>query len=36
MISPIFVREIRRMGNTVERFQARVINPKYALMNAES
>lgn len=28
MISPLFVREIRRMGNTVERFQARVINPK--------
>jgi cell division protein FtsI (penicillin-binding protein 3) len=28
LIAPIFVREIRRMGNTVERFQARVINPK--------
>jgi cell division protein FtsI (penicillin-binding protein 3) len=28
MIAPIFVREIRRMGNTVERFQARVINPQ--------
>ena len=28
MISPIFVREIRSMGNTVEHFQARVINPK--------
>jgi cell division protein FtsI (penicillin-binding protein 3) len=28
MIAPIFVREIRSMGNTVERFQARVINPK--------
>ncbi|MES2378019.1 MAG: penicillin-binding protein [Bacteroidota bacterium] len=28
MISPIFVREIRSMGNTIERFQARVINPK--------
>lgn len=28
MIQPIFVREIRRLGNTVERFQARVINPK--------
>ncbi|RCH54319.1 cell division protein [Mucilaginibacter hurinus] len=27
-VSPIFVREIRRLGNTVERFQARVINPK--------
>jgi cell division protein FtsI (penicillin-binding protein 3) len=30
LISPLFVREIRRMGNTVERFQARVINPKMA------
>lgn len=28
MIAPIFVREIQRMGNTVEQFQARVINPK--------
>jgi len=28
MIAPVFVREIRRMGNTVERFNARVINPK--------
>jgi cell division protein FtsI (penicillin-binding protein 3) len=28
MIAPIFVREIRSMGNTIERFQARVINPK--------
>lgn len=28
MISPIFVKEIRRMGNTVERFQTRVINPQ--------
>jgi len=28
MLSPLFVREIRRMGNTVERFQAKVINPK--------
>jgi len=27
-IAPIFVKEIRRLGNTVERFQARVINPK--------
>jgi cell division protein FtsI (penicillin-binding protein 3) len=26
MIAPIFVREIRRMGNTIEQFQARVIN----------
>src|SRR6202012_5188950 len=28
MIAPIFVREIQRMGNTIEQFQARVINPK--------
>jgi cell division protein FtsI (penicillin-binding protein 3) len=28
MVAPIFVREIQRLGNTVERFQARVINPK--------
>jgi cell division protein FtsI (penicillin-binding protein 3) len=28
MIAPIFVREIRRMGNTVEQFHARVINEK--------
>lgn len=28
MIAPLFVREIRSMGNTVEHFQARVINPK--------
>jgi len=28
MISPIFVKEIRSMGNTIERFQARVINEK--------
>ncbi|GAA4096061.1 penicillin-binding protein [Mucilaginibacter panaciglaebae] len=27
-IAPIFVKEIRSMGNTVERFQARVINDK--------
>lgn len=27
-IAPIFVREIRRLGNTVEHFNARVINPK--------
>lgn len=27
-IAPVFVREIRRLGNTVERFNARVINPK--------
>jgi cell division protein FtsI (penicillin-binding protein 3) len=28
MIAPIFVSEIRQLGNTIERFQARVINPK--------
>ncbi len=28
MIAPLFVREIKRLGNTVERFQARVINPQ--------
>jgi cell division protein FtsI (penicillin-binding protein 3) len=28
MIAPIFVREIQHLGNTVEHFQARVINPK--------
>ena len=28
MIAPIFVREIRRMGNPIEQFHARVINPK--------
>ncbi len=28
MIAPIFVKEIRRLGNTVEQFQARVINEK--------
>ncbi|RFZ82209.1 PASTA domain-containing protein [Mucilaginibacter terrenus] len=27
-VSPIFVKEIRRLGNTVERFQAHVINDK--------
>jgi cell division protein FtsI (penicillin-binding protein 3) len=27
-VSPIFVREIRRLGNTVEHFNTRVINPK--------
>ncbi|MXV52771.1 PASTA domain-containing protein [Pedobacter sp. HMF7647] len=27
-VSPIFVREIRRLGNTVEQFKARVINDK--------
>lgn len=29
-IAPIFVREIRRLGNTVEKFKARVINEKIA------
>ena len=28
MIAPLLVKEIRRMGNTVEQFQARVINEK--------
>jgi cell division protein FtsI (penicillin-binding protein 3) len=28
MIAPIFVKEIRRLGNTIAQFQARVINPK--------
>jgi cell division protein FtsI (penicillin-binding protein 3) len=28
MIAPIFVKEIQRLGNTVEQFHARVINPK--------
>jgi cell division protein FtsI (penicillin-binding protein 3) len=28
MIAPIFVREIRRLGNPIEQFHARVINPK--------
>ncbi|MES2425488.1 MAG: penicillin-binding protein [Bacteroidota bacterium] len=28
MISPIFVKEIRQMGNTVERFHAKVLNPQ--------
>ncbi|MEH6308903.1 penicillin-binding protein [Olivibacter sp. CPCC 100613] len=28
MIAPLFVKEIRRLGNTVERFEARVINEK--------
>jgi len=28
MIAPIFVREIRRMGSTIEQFNARVINEK--------
>ncbi|GAB2693854.1 penicillin-binding protein [Mucilaginibacter koreensis] len=27
-IAPIFVREIRRLGNPIEHFEARVINPK--------
>ena len=28
MIAPIFVKEIRRLGNTIQQFQARVINEK--------
>jgi cell division protein FtsI (penicillin-binding protein 3) len=28
MIAPIFVREIRRMGNPIEQFHAKVINPQ--------
>lgn len=28
MVAPLFVREIRRMGNTIERFNPKVINPK--------
>jgi cell division protein FtsI (penicillin-binding protein 3) len=28
MIAPIFVSEIRRLNNTIERFEARVINPQ--------
>src|SRR6202000_1945821 len=28
MVAPLLVREIRRLGNTVEQFQARVINEK--------
>ena len=28
MIAPIFVKEIRRLNNTIDQFQARVINPK--------
>lgn len=27
-VAPIFVREIKRLGNTIEQFHARVINPK--------
>lgn len=30
MISPLFVKEIRHLGNTVEKFEARVINEKIA------
>src|SRR5690606_6029554 len=30
MISPVFVREIRRLGNTMERYQARVIDEQIA------
>ncbi|MGY4539300.1 cell division protein FtsI (penicillin-binding protein 3) [Mucilaginibacter sp. UYNi724] len=28
MVSPVFVKEIRRLGNTVERFQTKVLNDK--------
>ncbi|QXV67111.1 transpeptidase family protein [Mucilaginibacter sp. 21P] len=28
LITPVFVKEIRRLGNTVERFQTRVVNDK--------
>ncbi|QNL50123.1 transpeptidase family protein [Olivibacter sp. SDN3] len=28
MVAPLFVKEIRRLGNTVEKFEARVINEK--------
>ena len=28
MVSPVFVKEIRRLGNTVERFQTKVLNNK--------
>jgi cell division protein FtsI (penicillin-binding protein 3) len=30
MIAPLFVREIRRLGNTIERYQARVIDEQIA------
>ncbi|WP_134089861.1 penicillin-binding protein [Olivibacter sp. XZL3] len=30
MIAPLFVKEIRRLGNTIEKFEARVINEKIA------
>ncbi|GAA4801018.1 penicillin-binding protein [Olivibacter ginsenosidimutans] len=30
MIAPLFVKEVRRLGNTVEKFEARVINEKVA------
>src|SRR5690554_1425397 len=30
MIAPLFVREIRRLGNTIERYQARVIDERIA------
>src|SRR5690606_38869449 len=33
MVSPLFVREIRRLGNTVERYQARVIDERIASEN---
>ena len=34
MIAPLFVKEIRHLGNTVERFEARVINDKMASSEA--
>jgi len=30
MLAPLFVKEVRRLGNTVEKFEARVINEKVA------
>jgi cell division protein FtsI (penicillin-binding protein 3) len=30
MVAPLFVKEIRHLGNTVERFEPRVINPQIA------
>lgn len=30
MVAPLFVKEIRHLGNTVQQFKARVINPKIA------
>jgi cell division protein FtsI (penicillin-binding protein 3) len=36
LIAPLFVREIRHLGNTVERFEARVINKQMASSEAIS